>query len=150
MYLKTIYLLRESNKVARVKDIAGRMEVHMVSGNCAIKTLVGRGLCSHDRYGYVDLTQDGQKAAVKIVNRHTVLAKFLSEVLGVNPETAKADACEMEHIVSPQTLDRFVAFLSFIDGCDRGAGEMIRHFHEYLEHSDCKEACPECELAPSR
>ncbi len=150
MYLKTIYLLRESNKVARVKDIAGRMEVTMSSVNGAIKTLVGRGLCSHDRYGYVDLTQDGQKAAVKIVNRHTVLAKFLNEVLGVNPETAKADACEMEHIVSPQTLDRFVAFLSFIEGCDRGAGDMIRHFHEYLEHSDCKEACPECELAPSR
>jgi hypothetical protein len=56
----------------------------------------------------------------------------------------------MEHIVSPKTLDRFVAFLSFMDGCDRGAGDMIRHFHEYLEHSDCKEPCPDCELAPSR
>ena len=149
MYLKTIFLLRKSNKVARVKDIATEMNVTMSSVNGAIKNLVGRGFCSHDRYGYVDLTDGGEETAARIVNRHTVLAKFLHEVLGVDIETARADACEMEHIISPHTLERFVAFLGFIDGCDRGAGDMIRHFHEYLEHSDCHEPCPECELKPT-
>jgi DtxR family Mn-dependent transcriptional regulator len=149
MYLKSIYLLRETNKVARVKDIAGRMSVTMSSVNGAIKALVGRGLCSHDRYGYVDLTDLGQKLAARIVSRHTVLAKFLHEVLGVEENTAKADACEMEHIVSAETLDRFVAFLGFLEGCDRGPSDTIKHFHEYLEHSDCREPCPECELAPT-
>jgi len=147
MYLKTIYLLRETNKVARVKDIAGRMKVTMSSVNGAIKNLVGRGLCSHDRYGYVDLTDMGQQTAAKIVSRHTILAKFLNQVLRVDLQTAKDDACEMEHIVSPQTLDRFVSFLTFIDGCEKGAGEMIAHFHEYLQTAHCDGGCPECALA---
>jgi DtxR family Mn-dependent transcriptional regulator len=150
MYLKTIYLLREVNKVARVKDIANRMSVTMSSVNGAIKTLVSRGLCSHDRYGYVDLTDAGVKAAAKIVTRHEVLAKFFEEVLGLDSETAKADACEMEHIVSPQTLDRFVSFQTFIRGCEKGAAEMIRHYHEYLEHEACQEECPECSLSRVR
>lgn len=147
MYLKTIYLLRETNKVARVKEIAGRMSVTMSSVNGAIKTLVGRGLCSHDRYGYVDLTPAGEQTAERIVSRHEILAKFLHEVLGVDSETAREDACEMEHIVSPKTLERFVSFLTFIDGCERGASDMIRHFHEYIEYGVCKEDCPECGLA---
>jgi len=147
MYLKTIYLLRETNKVARVKDIATGMGVTMSSVNGAIKNLVGRGLCSHDRYGYVDLTKGGVENAAKIVNRHTILARFLHQVLKVDPKTATADACEMEHIVSPLTLDRFIAFLTFIDGCDRGAHNMIKHFHEYIEFGECKEACPECGLS---
>jgi len=149
MYLKTIFLLRQTNKVARVKDIAGRMNVTMSSVNGAIKNLVGRGLCSHDRYGYVDLTDSGERTAAKIVGRHTVLAKFLHQVLGVDEETAKADACEMEHIVSSQTLDRFVSFLTFIDGCEKGAAEMIAHFHEFIEYGACNEDCPDCELAQS-
>ena len=150
MYLKTIYLLRQTNRVARVKDIAARMSVTLSSVNGAIKLLVGRGLCSHDRYGYVDLTPAGERTAARIVGRHTVLAKFLHEVLGVEAPTARADACEMEHIVSPQTLDRFVSFLTFIDGCEKGAAEVIRHFHEYIEAGICQEDCPECELSRAR
>lgn len=146
MYLKTIYLLRETNKVARVKDIANRMNVTMSSVNGAIKTLVGLGLCSHDKYGYVDLTTEGDQAAATVVSRHTVLARFLHEVLGVEPDIAKEDACEMEHIVSDKTLDRFVSFLSFVDGCGIGASEMIRHYHEFIEFGECKEECPDCVL----
>ena len=75
------------------------------------------------------------------------MSEFLHDVLGVDRETARADACEMEHIVSPRTLERFVSFLTFIGGCERGASEMIRHFHEYIEYGACKEDCPECGLA---
>jgi DtxR family Mn-dependent transcriptional regulator len=146
MYLKTIYLLRETNKVARVKDIANRMNVTMSSVNGAIKTLVSLGLCSHDKYGYVDLTTEGENVAATVVSRHTVLARFLSEVLGVEPEIAKEDACEMEHIVSDTTLDRFVSFLSFVDGCGKGAADMIKHYHEFLEFGECQEECSDCVL----
>jgi DtxR family Mn-dependent transcriptional regulator len=132
--------------VARVKDIAARMNVTMSSVNGAIKNLVARGLCDHDRYGYVDLTPDGEKAAARMVNRHAILARFLHSVLGVDADSATADACEMEHVISPRTLDRLVLFLTFIGGCERGAAEMIEHFHEYIRHGECKEECPECGL----
>ena len=39
----------------------------------------------------------------KTYERHTVLSK-LFVMLGVNPETAAADACKMEHIISDETF----------------------------------------------
>ena len=41
-----------------------------------------------------------------------MLRKFLIEILGVDPETAEEDACRMEHAISPQTMDKLVAFLA--------------------------------------
>jgi DtxR family Mn-dependent transcriptional regulator len=48
---------------------------------------------------------------VKVRQRHRLLRKFLIEVLGVNPRIAEKDACLMEHVVSPQTMEKLVSFL---------------------------------------
>ena len=41
--------------------------------------------------------------SIDVCERHTVLSK-LFVMLGVNPETAAADACKMEHIISDETF----------------------------------------------
>ncbi|MCA9782577.1 MAG: metal-dependent transcriptional regulator [Candidatus Cloacimonetes bacterium] len=114
MYLKTIYLLCQENKVARVKDIAARLDVSMSSVNGGIKGLVARELCEHNRYGYVDLSEEGRALAMEVVNRHKVLTRFLRDVLGVDENVALNDACEMEHVVSSATLKRVIAFTNFV------------------------------------
>jgi DtxR family Mn-dependent transcriptional regulator len=123
MYLKTIYLLCQENKVARVKDIAARLDVSMSSVNGGIKSLVARGLCEHNRYGYVDLSPEGQDLAMAVVNRHKVLTRFLRDVLGVDEDIALNDACEMEHVISGATLKRVIAFTNY--ATDNGPGAKL-------------------------
>ena len=53
--------------------------------------------------GSLILTDLGREIAEKTYERHTVLSK-LFVMLGVNPETAAADACKMEHIISDETF----------------------------------------------
>jgi DtxR family Mn-dependent transcriptional regulator len=120
MYLKTIYLLCQENKVARVKDIAARLDVSMSSVNGGIKSLVARSLCEHNRYGYVDLSEEGRQLAMGVVNRHKVLTRFLRDVLGVDENIALDDACEMEHVISGSTLKRIIAFTHY--ATDEGPG----------------------------
>jgi DtxR family transcriptional regulator, Mn-dependent transcriptional regulator len=146
MYLKTIHLLCEENKVARVKDIAAQLNVTMSSVNGAIKGLTSRGFCEHSRYGYVDLTEDGRAAALQVLGKYQVLARFLHEILGVERKIADNDACEMEHIVSPQTLDRIETFLDFIDGCGKDATQWLEHYRGFLTKRLNGERCEECEL----
>jgi Mn-dependent DtxR family transcriptional regulator len=103
-YLETIYELIEENTVARVKDIAAKLNVRKPSVHCAINELKKRGLVEQEPYGYVTLTKTGTVEALKVVKRHEILREFLL-LLGVPPEVAERDACAMEHLLSQETYD---------------------------------------------
>jgi DtxR family Mn-dependent transcriptional regulator len=101
--------------------------------NGAIKGLTDRGFCRHSRYGYVDLTDEGRDLALAVLDKYRVLTRFLHEILGVDSRTADADACEMEHIVTPQTLDRIGTFLDFIDEGGKESAQWVRRYRDFLE-----------------
>ncbi len=129
MYLKTIYLICEEQKVARVKDIASNLDVSMSSVNGGIKSLVARGLCEHNRYGYVDLSEEGPQIAEDLVERHRVLTLFLRDVLGVSEQVALDDACEMEHVVSPETVRRVIRFTRFLTNSNEDGQRILEAYH---------------------
>ena len=58
-----------------------------------------------DRYGTVTLMEKGEEIANRIYERHTVLTKML-EGLGVSADTARCDACKMEHDVSDESFEK--------------------------------------------
>lgn len=105
MYLETIGLLHERNRLARVTDIARELKVSKPSVHAALHELEKRGLIEHESYGEVFMTEEGRAAAGRIRERHELLTAFLRDDLGVPPAIAEQDACRMEHIVSPETLE---------------------------------------------
>lgn len=144
MYLKTIYEIVDEGSDPRVKLIADRLGVKMPSVTGALETLRERGLVSHDRYGDVRLTVRGKKTARDVKDRNDLIHKFLLEVLKVPAETAARDACVLEHVVSPVTLERLSAFLEFLRVCKGGANEAISHFENWLECHDGDGGCAMC------
>ncbi len=115
-YLETIYLLELERGNVRVKDIAERMEITMPSVSSALKNLEKQGFVSHDRYELVVLTPQGARVAEEVYRRHEVIRDFLSQVLGLDAEIAERDACGMEHIISPETLESLSRFLETENG----------------------------------
>jgi DtxR family transcriptional regulator, Mn-dependent transcriptional regulator len=114
-YLEAIFELTEDlgSREVRVTDIARKLGVTRPSVVGMLKHLLEHGLADHDRYGGVRLKPAGLKIARETFNRHQVLQKFLEEVLGLDAEVAERDACRMEHTLSPQTLERFIALQEF-------------------------------------
>ena len=110
-YLETIYHLVRKNKVARVKEIAEGMHVHMSSVTGALKSLTDKRLVNHDPYGLVTLTPLGEAAGKEVVRRHQVLSEFFEKVLDVDVATAERNACHLEHAIEPQVLNHLVEFL---------------------------------------
>ena len=110
-YLETIYLLELERGNVRVKDIAEKMEITMPSVSSALKNLEKQGFVSHDRYDLVVLTPQGARVAEEVYRRHGVIRDFLSQVLGLDDEIAEKDACGMEHIISPETLESLARYL---------------------------------------
>ena len=131
-YLEAIFEISEESKEkqVRVTDVARRLGVTRPSVVGMIKHLAEHGMVLHSYYGGIELTEQGQEVAQEMLNRHRVLRRFLEEVLGLDAEIAEDDACRMEHTLSQETIDRFIALEEFResgaeDGCQR---EMFRKF----------------------
>jgi len=110
-YLETIFHLVEEERVARVRDIAARMNVQMPSVTGALHSLAAKDLVNYDPYSYITLTPRGEALAREVVRRHEVLTAFLTDFLGLDPETADRNACHMEHAIEPVVLSRLVEFV---------------------------------------
>lgn len=140
-YLETVALLREKDKAVRVKQISQALGVKMPSVTAAMKKLSEEGLIEHERYGFVRLTGKGDKAAVQVFRRHEVLRHFLTDVLSIDPETAREDACRMEHSISVTTLERLAKFLQFVEACPEDEPPWLKNYNYYAEHGRLPKIC---------
>ena len=63
------------------------------------------GFLIMDEDHFLHLTEAGKKIAGKIYERHRFFTDRLIEA-GVDPKTAEADACRIEHVISDETFRR--------------------------------------------
>ena len=105
-YVELIAELIERKGEARVVDLAECLGVSKPTVNGAIQRLQRDGLVSCERYRSIFLTEKGRGLAQCSRERHRVVRELLI-ALGVDAETADADAEGIEHHVSPATLEAF-------------------------------------------
>jgi len=140
-YLESIYILKQRNQIVRVKDLARYLKVKAPSVVEVLKKLKEKNLIMHEYYGYVELTQEGINRAKAIYEKHTMLKKFLHQILGIDEKIAETDACKIEHYLSKETLERIVNFINFIETCPQGVPEWLNNFYYFVKH---KKRPPEC------
>lgn len=104
MYLETIYVLSEKKGAVRSLDIAEYMDFSKPSVSRAVKLLREGEYITVDKSGYITLTEQGKSVAVKIFERHTFLRDLLVNI-GVDEQTASADACKLEHSISDVSFE---------------------------------------------
>jgi len=137
-YLKTIYKLLKERKVVRVKDLSVIMEVRAPTVVGVLSTLKSKGYVQQEPYGYLTLTEEGNAVAERLVEKEVSIRDFLREVLGLEEEEAESNACAMEHYISPVCLDRFLAFIRFIDLCERGRPRWLEQFRLFVETGESR------------
>jgi len=115
-YLEMIFLLGKMKKAVRVKDLAREFGVTMPSVVSAVRSLADKGLVDHEKYGYLELTEKGEKKAEEIYKKHYLLFRFFHEVLGIDRETSHKDACKVEHFLSRESLEAISGFVKELDG----------------------------------
>jgi DtxR family manganese transport transcriptional regulator len=103
-------LLREEGE-ARAVDLARRMGVAQATVTIALTRLKRAGLVDTKPYRGVFLTAEGQALAEAARRRHELVVRFLL-ALGLDHETAEADAEGVEHHVSEKALKAFARFLT--------------------------------------
>jgi DtxR family Mn-dependent transcriptional regulator len=105
-YLETIAMLKREKKYTRIGDIAKALNVKSPSVNMAIKILSENNLVIHEKYGYVDLTYQGETFALGVQKKHNILYDFLNKLLFVNDKVAGQEACKIEHSIGHETVHK--------------------------------------------
>ena len=104
-YLETILVLQKKLGMVRSVDVARHMEVSKPSVCHAVATLRGGGFLMMDEDHFLHLTDVGREVGEKIYERYCFFTEQLITA-GVDPKTAEADACRIEHIISDESFDR--------------------------------------------
>lgn len=102
-YLEAIYVLQEQNGFVRSIDIAGYLNVSKPSVSRAMGVLRKNGYIHMDENSQIHFQPAGLEIAHRIYDRHRILTAYLIR-LGVAPQTAAADACRIEHILSEEAF----------------------------------------------
>lgn len=101
-YLEMIMMLKEKRGNVRSIDVATEMGVTKPSVSVAVKRLRENGYLVVDDDGMLNLTESGSEIAGRMYDRHRMLTDFFVSI-GVSPETAREDACKVEHDLSDET-----------------------------------------------
>ena len=104
-YLETILVLQKKRGMVRSVDVARHMEVSKPSVCHAAATLRDGGFLMMDEDHFLHLTDVGREVAERIYERHCFFTEQLIAA-GVDPKTAEADACRIEHTISQDSFEK--------------------------------------------
>ena len=103
-YLEAMLMLKEERGYIRSVDVADKLGVTKPSVSYATKRLRESGYITLDPAGMIVLLPPGLEIAERMYERHKLLTELFIG-LGVSPETAREDACKVEHDLSVETFD---------------------------------------------
>lgn len=117
-YLEVIYKLAEQGP-ARASEIAHALAVSAPTVTSQLKRLEAKGLVKRP-HGKVELTAEGRAQALGVIRGHRLSERFLADVLGLPLDQVHAEACKMEHALSPKVQEALEEFLKRPDVCPHG------------------------------
>lgn len=111
MYLETILLLKKRNPCVHSIDVATELNYSRASVSRAVNLLQHKGYLLIGKNGELTLTEEGEKRASDVYDRHQVITKLLM-MTGADAALAEENACRIEHVIS---ADLFAILKTFLE-----------------------------------
>ena len=110
-YLEGIYRLEREGSGVTTSGLAADLGVAPASVSGMLKKLASDGYIDHRARGEAKLTPKGLAVAVRVVRRHRLAERLLTDVLGMSWDEVHAEACRLEHAISERVEERLVLVL---------------------------------------
>lgn len=101
-YLEMICRMLKKQKVVRINELAEMLHVKPSSASKMVSNLKNAELVCFEKYGYVNLTDKGEKVGEYLLYRHNVLNKFLCLINQSSDETEQVE--KIEHFLDEKTI----------------------------------------------
>jgi len=112
-YLKIIYSLLAANSTegTTTNEIAEKAQTKASSVSDMLKKLSEKQLIYYEKYRSVKLSDAGTFCALQVIRKHRLWEAFLHDKLDFSWDKVHEMAEQLEHIQSPELIDRLDAFL---------------------------------------
>ena len=127
-YLKTIYVLASRGEPVTTSGLALELGVSSPSVSAMAKRLHTEALLQRPGGGWV-LTQQGERAALRVIRRHRLVETFLARALGMGWDEVHAEAEVLEHVLSDRLEERIDTALGHPTHDPHGDPIPPRHGH---------------------
>ena len=111
MYLRTIYELVEEGIVPLRARIAERLHQSGPTVSQTVARMERDGLLTVEGDRHLELTDEGTRLAVRVMRKHRLAERLLTDVIGLEWEHVHAEACRWEHVMSETVERRLVELL---------------------------------------
>nr|WP_207620045.1 metal-dependent transcriptional regulator [Nocardioides sp. IC4_145] len=105
MYLRTIYELVEEGIVPLRARIAERLHQSGPTVSQTVARMERDGLVTVEGDRHLELTEEGRRLAVRVMRKHRLAERLLTDVIGLEWELVHEEACRWEHVMS-ETVER--------------------------------------------
>jgi DtxR family transcriptional regulator, Mn-dependent transcriptional regulator len=119
-YLEAVYRLEHEGPGVTTSGLASALGVAPASVSGMLKKLDKEGYVEYVARGEVKLTRKGLEVGVRVLRRHRLAERLLTDVLGMPWDEVHAEACMLEHAISQRVEDRLVALLGDPQTCPHG------------------------------
>ncbi|MGA8846333.1 MAG: metal-dependent transcriptional regulator [Nocardioides sp.] len=111
MYLRTIYELVEEGIVPLRARIAERLHQSGPTVSQTVARMERDGLLTVEGDRHLELTEDGQLLATRVMRKHRLAERLLTDVIGLDWELVHEEACRWEHVMSETVERRLIELL---------------------------------------
>ncbi|MDP9018725.1 MAG: metal-dependent transcriptional regulator [Candidatus Eremiobacteraeota bacterium] len=119
-YLEAVYRLEREGPGVTTSGLASELGVAPASVSGMLKKLASDGYIEHRARGEAKLTMKGLEVAVRVMRRHRLAERLLTDVLGMPWDEVHAEACMLEHAISEKVELRLIELLGNPQTCPHG------------------------------
>lgn len=112
MYLRTIYELVEEGIVPLRARIAERLHQSGPTVSQTVARMERDGLLTVEGDRHLQLTEEGQRLATRVMRKHRLAERLLTDIIGLEWELVHAEACRWEHVISENVERRLLELLN--------------------------------------
>ena len=111
MYLRTIYELVEEGIVPLRARIAERLHQSGPTVSQTVARMERDGLLTVEGDRHLELTAEGLRLATRVMRKHRLAERLLTDVIGLDWTLVHAEACRWEHVMSENVERRLLDLL---------------------------------------
>ena len=143
-HLMAVYHLTREHGYAKPSAIADFLNITKASVSGTLGGLKKADFVVADHQQRYRLSGRGVEIVNTVLAKRHIVMQFLSEILGLPPVVAMADACKIEHLLSQQAADRLTTLVGLLRSSSSCSIELLSQFKEAAEFCQPDQRCDGC------